>query len=513
MTALALARERLPDSVRLRFERLIAQPAIRKTLPWLAVFAALTLLAGVGLALRGRDWTPVYPGLAEADKAAVAEALRVAAFDVEIDPATGAVEVPAARVAAARILLAGQGLPKAAPSGAAMLESMPLGTSRAVEGAQLKSAQEHDLAASIELIDAVERAQVHLAAPEPSVFIRDRAAPSASVMVGLARGRSLSDAQVRAIVHLVASGVAGLDADRVSVVDQSGALLTTDPAGDLGEQGRMLDIEARTAATVRQRIVALLTPILGRDNFSAQVSADLDFAENAATRESYDKGALASEQGSNTSETPPPPARGIPGALSNTVPQAAQVSTTPPPATAATVATPQGSSTFARTYEVGKAVSVTRAASGQIRRLSVAVVVRSTALGAPKGQAAQLATLTDLVRGAVGYDVRRGDVVTVAGRAFVDPDAEAAAQWWQPYAGPAATGMLALAGLAMLVFGIGRPWLKARAAALAAVETPALPGDQAQPGLDYSAKLAEARALVGGDTARAAAVVRGMIRV
>ena len=510
MSALALAEPpRGLPGLRLRFERLIAQPAVRRTLPWLVLAVALGLAVMAALALRGRDWTPVYPGLAEADKAAVADALRTGAFEVQIDPATGAVEVPAARVAAARILLAGQGLPKAAPTGATMLEAMPLGTSRAVEGAQLKAAQERDLAASIALIDAVEHATVHLAAPEPSVFIRDHAAPSASVMVALARGRTLSDAQVRAIVHLVASGVAGLDPSRVSVVDQSGTLLTTEAGGELGEQGRMLDVEARTAATVRQRIVALLTPILGRDNFSAQVTADLDFAENAATRESYDKGALASEQGSNSSETPPPPARGIPGALSNTVPQAAQVSTTPPAATPPATPAPTGSSTFARTYEVGKAVSVTRATPGQIRRLSVAVVIRGTALGAAKGQAAQLATLTDLVRGAVGYDQRRGDVVTVAARAFIDPDAVEAAQWWRPVAIEAGQGVLALAGLAMLVFGIGRPWLRARATA-AAADVP--PADAAPLPLDYTAKLEAARALVGGDTARAAAVVRGMIR-
>jgi len=509
MTALALAEDRALPAWRLRFERLIAQPAVRRSLPWLAVALGMLLVAVVVMALRGRDWQPVYPGLAEADKAAVVEALRTAAFDVSIDPATGAVEVPADRVAAARILLAGQGLPKAAPTGATMLEAMPLGTSRAVEGAQLKSAQEHDLAASIELIDAVENAQIHLAAPEPSVFIRDRAVPSASVLVTLARGRSLSEAQVRAIVHLVASGVAGLDAERVSVIDQSGMLLTADATGDLGESGRMLDVEARMAATVRQRIVALLTPILGRDNFSAQVTADLDFAENAATRESYDKGALASEQGSNSSETPPPPARGIPGALSNTVPQAAQVSTTPPAATVSVTPAPVGSSTFARIYEVGKAVSVTRAVPGQLRRLSVAVVVRSTALGAAKGQGAQLASLTDLVRGAVGFDARRGDVVTVATRAFVDPEAEAAAQWWRAYIAPGGYGVLGLAGLAMLVFGIGRPILQARTVTAAA---PQLDAPAAAGLLDYAAKLAATRELVGGDTARAAAVVRGMMR-
>lgn len=495
---------------RLRIERIIAQPAVRRSWPLIAGVAAL--VAGVLLwsLLRSPDTRPVYPGLADADKAAVADALRTADFAVTIDPASGAVLVPAAQVAAARILLAGQGLPKAAPTSGTMLGAMPLGSSRAVEGAQLKLAAERDLAASIAAIDAVESAQVHLATPEASVFIRDRAAPTASVLVVLAAGRTLSDAQVRAIVHLVASAVPGLTPAGVSVVDQTGALLSGADAGDLGESGRMLDVEARMAAQLRQRVVQLLTPIVGADNFTAQVTADLDFAENAATRESLAPGTLVSEQGSTTTETPPPPARGIPGALSNTIPQAAQVTTTPPAAAPPVAPTPTGSNSFTRSYEIGKAVSVTRAARGTLRRLSVAVVVRDEALGAPKGRAARLATLTGLVRSAVGFDARRGDVVTLGSQGFAGADASATPEWWQAYLGDAAKGVLSLAGLAMLVFGLARPWLRARAAErLAALET--VPEAVPAP-LDYDAKLAEARRLAGADTARATAVMRGLLR-
>ena len=509
MSGLALV-PRASESWRLRVERVIAQPAVKRSLPLIGGLAAAGVALALWLGLRTPDLRPVYPGLAEADKAAVADALRTGNFKVAIDPATGAVEVPAGEVAAARIMLAGQGLPKAAPTGATMLGAMPLGTSRAVENAALKAAQERDLAASIGALDAVERATVHLAASEPSVFLRDRAAPSAAVLVTLASGRTLAASQVRAIVHLVASSVAGLDAERVSVVDQSGELLSGGGGeADLGEGGRMLDVEARTAAQLRQRVVALLTPILGRDNFSAQVSADLDFAENAATRESYDPGTLTSEQGTTSSETPPTPARGIPGALSNTVPQAAQATTTPPPPTApAATPTPAASSTFAKTYEVGKAVSVTRAPRGGLRRLSVAVVVRDAALGAPKGQAAQVAVLTSLVRSAVGYDAKRGDVVTVATRAFVDPAATETQAWWRAYAELAVEALAALAGMALLVFGLGRPWLRARAAERAGQAIDPAPALT----VDYRAKLDHTRALVGADVARASAVVRGMLR-
>ena len=295
---------------------------------------AVVAVGALWLGLRTPDYRVVLPALADSDKAAVLAALKTGNIPAQVDPATGAVEVSENQVAAARILLAGQGLPKAAASGYDLPGSLPLGTSRAVETARLKQAQETELAASIMAIDGVENAAVHLASGEVSVFIRDRAAPSAAVFVKLASGRVLSDAQVRAIGHLVASSIAGLATDQVSIVDQSGRLLSGDPtSGLLGEDMRQLEYQARVETQYRQRVLALLTPMLGDGNFSAAVSADLDFSENAVTHESYDKdGVIRSEQGSSATDPALPPARGIPGALSNTVPPAAQVGTSTVPA-------------------------------------------------------------------------------------------------------------------------------------------------------------------------------------
>src|SRR3546814_5291533 len=104
--------------------------------------------------------------------------------------------------------------------------NLPMGGSRAVEGERLRQARESEMAQSIEEIDAVAEARVHLAMPEHSVFVRDQAAPSASVILKLQPGRALSDAQVRSVVNLVASSVPGMKPDSVTVVDQMGALLT-----------------------------------------------------------------------------------------------------------------------------------------------------------------------------------------------------------------------------------------------------------------------------------------------
>ena len=300
--------------LRLRGRRLLAQPAVRRSLPALGVLLTLIIIAAAWLAFRSPDYRPIFAQLGEADKAAVLAALQTGNFKTHIDGDTGAVEVPGGDIAAARIMLAGQGLPKAVASGLDVLGAMPLGSSRAVETARLKAAQEAELAASIMAIDGVDHATVHLAAGEVSVFIRDRAAPTASVFVRLAPGRSLSEPQVRAIVHLIAASVAGLAPDAISVVDQSGALLSSDAAGPLGDSVRQLGYQANVEDGLRRRIVALLTPILGQGNFSTQVAADLDFAVSEATRESYDKDGtvLHTDQGSSSGDAAQPAARSPP---------------------------------------------------------------------------------------------------------------------------------------------------------------------------------------------------------
>jgi len=144
----------------------------------------------------------------------------------------------------AKMLLAQAGLPKSAPDGDSVISSLPMGASRAVEGERLRDARETDLARTIEAIDAVQTAKVHLAAEQPSVFVRDEAPASASVMLTLHQGRALSDGQTQAIVNLVASSVPGLSPDNVSVVDQSGHLLSR-KGGD-GSADRQLELQSQT---------------------------------------------------------------------------------------------------------------------------------------------------------------------------------------------------------------------------------------------------------------------------
>jgi len=539
-----------------RLRALAGSPALVQARPALIVIALLTVLALAVMALRTPDWRPLWPGLSDADAAAVTQALAAANFDHRVNSDTGTVEVAAGDVARARILLAGQGLPKSSAATAG-LDNMPLGASRSVEAARLKAALERELALSVEAIDGVKAARVHVATPEPSVFIRDRAAPSASVFVTLAPGRSLSEAQVRAVIWLVATSVPGLAGDRVSVVDQSGTLLSAGVSGD----GQQLAYQQRLEALVRERLMKLLTPMLGPGRFTAEVAADVDFSQNEAASERYQpQGTVKTEQTSRNLDGAPPPAAGIPGALTNTVPQAAQV-TGNPPAPAAAAAPPPAvtAETAARQWEIGKDVSITRAGAPRVKRLSVAVLVDSAALG--KTATRDIANIQRLVRGAMGYDAARGDLVEVQMRAFA-PEEAAPKAWYQAPAVQEYGPWAALGGGALLLLLVGflmwRRRRKAKAAALAAAvaagdagaaavaasstlgnmlgaiglgglakaaglgPVPFVIGDDAlldggelkratPQALDYQEKLGQARELVTGDRDRAMAVARQML--
>jgi len=344
------------------------------------------------------------------------------------------------------MLLAGQGLPKSAPAGYAILDNMPMGTSRAVEGERLRQARETELARSIEDIDAVAEARVHLAVPENTVFVRDNAAPTASVVLKLVGGRSLGDAQVASIINLVASSVPGMKPEGVTIVDQMGSLLSK-PDGTNSANDQRIRFQNQVEQKYRDQLTTLLTPLVGAGNFTAEVSADVNLDDTSSTRESYDKaGSLRAEQGNWTSKdgasTSPP--RGIPGALSNTPPAPTTVTTpqaqptpgaAPTPAAGATPApgtapasgladTAKASDEYARAYDLGKEVSVTRNAPGGLKRLSVAVVLRDVEGSKPRSPV-ELQQITDLVRSAVGADQARNDQVTVISRKFA-PAATAA---------------------------------------------------------------------------------------
>lgn len=526
--------------VRNGFAGLTQQPAVKRALPALGAAGVGILALSAWWMLQSPAQAPLFSALAEADKAAVAEALTASAIPYAIDPATGALTVDADQVHQARMLLAGQGLPKAAPGGASVLAALPMGTSRAIEGETLRSARSADLARTIEAIDAVKTARVHLAVSEPSVFVRETVAPQASVMLTLQSGRALSEAQVRAIRHLVAASVPGLAPDQVSIVDQSGALLSqNDGNGD----NRAFELQKQVEDRYRQAITALLGPMFGRENFTAEVHADLDFSESQSTRETYpkDDSALRREEGNKSvTATANAPAVGIPGALANQPPQASQVTNTAPANNPAPAGGPgnQNAETYARSFDVGREISVTHRPEGRVARVSAAIALRNVP-GAKALTAAEITKVESLVKGAIGFDEQRGDVVAISSRAFAENTEPSVSFWEQPWFMPLLRQVGGVLVALMVLLFLGLPLLRnmkarkaeAQAAALAEAAQPMLaeadqtPGQQsgqpvappvtlemieAAPGYEERAELV--RNFVKQDSERAAVVVRKLIQ-
>ncbi len=468
------------DGMKDRFSGFFRQPAVARSLPMLGLLGVVAAAGLAWMALREPPQRDLFRGLPDSDQAAVAEVLDKNAISYNFGN-SGAITVSDDDYFKAKMMLASQGLPKSAPDGNSMIDSLPMGASRAVEGEKLRSAREMDLARTIEAIDSVESARVHLAVEAPSIFLRDRTKPSASVMLRLANGRTLSDAQVQAIVHLVASSVPELTPDQISVVDQNGNLLSSNSSD--GASDRQIAVQTQIEDRYRRSIVALLTPILGTAKFSTEVHADMNFAERQATRETYpqDESRLRSEQGSWSADPKAAggEAGGIPGALSNQAPPPPIAQGTNPNPTAAPGTPPAGAQTaaataageanktqetFNRAYELGREVSVTKDAVGTVKRLSVAVALDTDANGKPRS-AQEIAALEALVKGAVGFDQSRGDTVALSSRGFVKVE-DATSPWYEAtWVSMLVRNLSALAVVLVLLLGVGRPLLKRRAAA------------------------------------------------
>lgn len=530
----------------------IAQPAVQKSLPLLGIVAMIGLAAIIWMIFSAPPARALFAGLPDEEKAAVVEALNTGGIANSMDRSTGAITVSEDDYHRARMLVASQGLPRGGQTGNEAMAAMPLGASRAVEGERIRGARELDLARTIEAIDVVQTARVHLAVEAPSVFVRERARTAASVMLTLAPGRSLGDSQVQAIVNLVASSVPGLAAEGVSVIDQNGRLLSrSDGDGGSGISDRQIAVQTSVEDRTRRAIAAILTPIVGPENFTAEVHAEMDFSEVQSTREGYPEnqralrsevGELSTDGGAGGAAT----AGGIPGALSNQPPPPAQVSATPDPAAApgateagATAAAAAGRRTenYNRNFALGREVSVTRQQVGTVRRMSVAVALRNPEGGRPRSRQ-EIQQIEQLVKGAIGFDTTRGDVVALNSRAFVTTEAEEPAWWEAAWISPLARNLTAIVLAILVVFGLGKPLLKKGSAALArraetksaarssmGGEIASVLADRARSDLemkvslemieatrDYESRASLIRTFVRQDPARAALVVRDLIR-
>ncbi|HTM95728.1 MAG TPA: flagellar basal-body MS-ring/collar protein FliF [Croceibacterium sp.] len=438
---------------------LAAQPAVRKAMPWFVGMAAIGAAALAWTVISPTPQRTLYTQLDDSQRADVAGALDKASIGYSIDNQTGALTVNEEDLYRARMVVASDGALATPESGIELLDNLPLGASRTMEGERLRIARERELMLTIKEIDGVEAVRVHLAEPEHSVFVRDEAPPSASVMVRLAKGRQLSDSQTTAIANLVASSVTGLPVDNVRIVDQNGRLLSEARSNDTSG----LELQAQMEEKLRAQVSQLLAPVLGPDNFSSEIQVELDLEARTSARESYDKQGVVREETQETTRSAGTfGGIGVPGALSNTPPAPGTVQPGANGAEAAPMGAqtpPSGETRASRSYELGREVAVTNVAPGGIKRISVAVAVSAAAM--KNGKASDIEKIKSLVSAAVGAVPERGDQVEVITRNFAENAIEAPAFYETGWFAMIVRYVAALVGvLLILLLGV-RPLLRA----------------------------------------------------
>ena len=532
--------------------RVSALPAKTKTMAVVGIAALVAVLLAMTMSMRQGEYKVLFANVSEKDGGAIVEKLTQMNVPYRFSEGAGTILVPAKQVYDLRLKLSAAGLPKGSITGYELLDKSPFGQTQGQERINLQRALEGELTRTIQSLSSVQAARVHLALPNQNGFFREQQKPGASVMLTLHPGRTLDRAQVAGIVHLVSSSVPELNAKAVSVLDSSGALLSSqENSSSQGLDTQQLQYLREIEASHLKRVVELLEPVVGRDNLRATVTAEVDFSQTEQTSEEFKPNqgdapasvrALRTEESALSNGATP---SGVPGATSNQPPTPATAPVTGP---AQTLQAAQGGSASggggrreAETrYEVDKTVRVTRGATGQVRRLNAAVVVNhrtgTDAKGKPTStplSSDELDKLTALVQQGIGFNKERGDSVRVINAPFrveAAPPLEEQPVWqrqWfqdlvQTGAAPAALALVAL----VIVFSLLRPALKLVVAAPPALAAKggqldevvdgvtALPGPDALPALPAPAsneKLLAARRMAKENPAAVANILRGWV--
>ncbi len=442
----------------------------------LMIGLAASIAMGIAIILWAQqpDYQPVFSDLRGYDPTEIADILNQADVKFRMDPKTGALLVASEDVHRARLKLAAAGVTEDKTVGFELLDQAPgLGTSQFMESARYRRSLEGELARTIASLRNVKSARVHLAIPKSSVFVRDRRKPSASVLVNLMGRGTLSEEQVAAIVNLVAGSVPELDKSDVTVVDQRGNLLSRkDINSDDLRRAREFEYARKLEEVLSERVGSILEPIVGPGRYRAEVSADIDFTTIERAEELYgpDQKIVRSEKELDEQRVAGDTG-GIPGALSNQPPGQATVPEQANGANGAAGAEVKDlRKERVRNYEVDRTLSYIKKGQGDIRRLTVAVVVDDIRKVDADGNVTyepwpreELERLTLLVRNAVGYSAARGDSVNVINSPFVMEQQEDIPDlpiWQQAWFLQLVKWGVALIAVIVLVFGLIRPTLK-----------------------------------------------------
>jgi flagellar M-ring protein FliF len=537
-------------------KRFTVLPASQMASIVIAIVAVVGFLIGAWTWLQTPDYRALYSNLGDKDGGAVIAALSTMNVPYKFNDGGTQILVPANLVPDTRLKLASQGLPKGSAGGFEVLRDQKFGTTQLQEQMNYQNGLEGELIKSIQSINAVQVARVHLAIPKPTIFLREHQKPSASVVVTLYPGRTLDGAQVQGIAHLVSAAVPELSDQDVSIVDGTGNLLSrrAETNGlDPGKLGMIHEVEDHK----RQQVIKILEPIVGPGNARVEVTADIDFSQTERTAETFtpngtpDKTAIRSQLVAESSNINGTPANGggVPGAQANT-PTNAGAAAPGVPASGAGGGTTSNATKKDNTinYELDRTVETKRLPTGTIKRLSAAIVVNNRSVAAKpaegkaadpksdaKADAAKVATsvplkkeeidqITSLAREAMGFDEKRGDTINVVNTPFTQPDVPPAPEvpmWKDPENISTAKDVgknvaFALLG-AYLLFGVLRPAIRRISSQVPVATTTTQQSvtseveATAPPALAYPEHLQRARQLARDDPKAIAGMVRNWV--
>ncbi|MDR9613143.1 flagellar basal-body MS-ring/collar protein FliF [Providencia rettgeri] len=417
-------------------DRIKADPKIPLMI---AAAAAVSIIVALLLWLRSPDYRVLLSNLSAKDGGDIVSQLTQMNVPYQIADNGSAILVPADKVHELRLKLAQSGLPKGGNTGFELLDKEQFGISQFSEQINYQRALEGELSRTIESLSPVQSARVHLAIPKPTLFVREQKLPTASVTVGLLPGRMLDEGQISAIVHMVSSSVTGLTASNVIIVDQAGRLLTNNDNSQQSANSAQIKMTKEMESHLKQRIEDILSPLVGRANIHAQVTAQMDFSKVEQTSEEYkpnqtpDSAAIRSRQNSQSIQNNNGGTGGVPGALSNQPVSApnAPIETNKDNKDAQQTTNNRNNTTNSQSdettnYEVDRKISHTQRQIGVVDRLSVAVIVNYHSQEGENGPEMKplppemLQQIEALTREAMGFSSARGDSINITNSLFTD---------------------------------------------------------------------------------------------
>ncbi len=418
------------------------------------------------------EWGLLYRGLPEETAGEVVAYLRSKNVPFKLEP-DGTIRVPKDRVPELRMEIAGQGLVGGVGPGFELFDKGQIGATEFVQKVNYQRALEGELSRTIMGLKAVKYARVHLALPRESLFIEEEKPPKASVFIQLKPGYTLTRKQILGIVNLVSGAVTGLTPENVTVIDTSGRVLYRGEKEEDRLSTTQLAFRRKLEESYRRKVEELLSRALGPGKAVAQVSVDLDFSRGAIREETYDPEMRAViseslEESQKTEKTTGGPA-GVKGAL------AAKAE--------GNLGAIAGGGTSSerkvvRNYEASRTLKEITLVPGTIKRISVAVLVDEKAL--PKEESgAKLEWIEKLVKGAVGFNPDRGDVVEVSTLPFRAEEVKGPSMWLE-YLSRLLKPLVELLIVVLVLLLVVRPILKALLERAAPAEEAALePGEEA----------------------------------